>query len=292
MTKFKIGEKVRLLNGGNVYPLLGFENGQTYTVVGYTSDTFGRDTRKRIKLERNRAYGYALPCDLELVESKITKNQRITALENEVKRLDKFSEGLRGELTGALKRIELLEAQLVEKVAVVEKSANKQRAEMIKKAKEFVKKYQAVRAGDESHREGNKTCQQYYYETEFIVKGNKVTALIRWVSCGKTVQKKVRHVGRARCTPTDVFNEWIGKAIALGRALDLDVSEFEQAVQPIVAVGQLIEVCFLDNKPAGRFLAVSGIDTNGYPTHDNGTYTSHYKIINDTDAQYLSEVVE
>lgn len=43
---------------------------------------------------------------------------------------------------------------------------------------------------------------------------------------------KLKSKGIAKCSPHDVFNEHIGKTIALGRALGKDVSEFENAVQP------------------------------------------------------------
>src|SRR5690606_23225219 len=49
----------------------------------------------------------------------------------------------------------------------------------------------------------------------------------------------------AKCAPDDVFNADIGKAIALGRALGLDVSRFEQAVKPTeVVVGMKVTACF------------------------------------------------
>ena len=46
------------------------------------------------------------------------------------------------------------------------------------------------------------------------------------------VTKKVYSKGIAKCHPDDVFNADIGKAIALGRALEKDISEFENAIHP------------------------------------------------------------
>lgn len=50
----------------------------------------------------------------------------------------------------------------------------------------------------------------------------------------------IKKFAHARCHPNDVFNEDIGKAIAVGRLRKLNVSEFENAVQPTdVVVGQI-----------------------------------------------------
>lgn len=123
-----------------------------------------------------------------------------------------------------------------------EKSPNQQRAEIIEKAKKFVEKYQAVRKNDEHHEEGNGYAKYYWYETDFFVKGNKVTAVLYGLDYGVVRKKVPLAVGRAKCAPGDVFNKYIGMAIALGRALGLDVSEFENAVQPTKpVVGMLFE---------------------------------------------------
>ena len=89
------------------------------------------------------------------------------------------------------------------------KSPNQQRAEVITKAKEFVEKNED---------------------------GFKFVVNERAVNCIRAELGEDDHwmvsIGKSKCMPTDVFNEHIGKAIALGRALNLDVSEFENAVQP------------------------------------------------------------
>src|SRR5690606_20841595 len=70
-------------------------------------------------------------------------------------------------------------------------------------------------------------------DVRFEVNENKrsVTALLYWKP-NHYKKGELKAKGIAKCDPSDVFNEHIGKAIALGRALGLDVSEFEQAVQP------------------------------------------------------------
>lgn len=80
-----------------------------------------------------------------------------------------------------------------------------------------------------------------FLHSKFIVNREKraVTALIY----GRATQKLQRK-GIAKCAPTDCFNAHIGKAIALRRALGLDVpSTYLNAPQPTeVRVGDVVKV--------------------------------------------------
>lgn len=70
----------------------------------------------------------------------------------------------------------------------------------------------------------------YVVEPEFISNSEKrtVVCLLKGVSSGKVLAK-----GIAKCAPTDCFNVHIGKAIALRRALGLEVpAEYLNAPQP------------------------------------------------------------
>ncbi|HCG4535534.1 TPA: hypothetical protein NJY08_004378 [Salmonella enterica subsp. enterica serovar Typhi str. AG3] len=123
------------------------------------------------------------------------------------------------------------------------KSANLQRAEIIANAKKFVevkseylKDSTLLPGGYERKKIENPNYCGYKMKVEFITKKDErlVIALLKY-SDGELETKSI-----AKCNLSDVFNEHIGKAIALGRALGLDVSEFEQAVQPThYAVGQI-----------------------------------------------------
>lgn len=147
--------------------------------------------------------------------------------------------------------------------------ANELRAEIIEKAKDFVEEY----------RNKKMVVRGYVVDVSFIVNANKrtVVALMMGVNTGL-----VRVKGIAKCNPDDVFNEHIGKAIALGRALGKDVSEFEIAVQPTIAVGQKI----LSND-SGNLLPVQSITDEGYPANKTGVcFVTDYRIVDDTDAQY------
>ena len=159
-------------------------------------------------------------------EYKPTKNQRITALEEKVKYLESVVDSLTHK-KWTEDDLNEIEAQTL--------TNNQKRAAIIEKAKKFVETYSKVGKSDyNGNGEGNDFYRTWYFVVEFFIKENKVTCVAtRTNEKGHRVTvDKHTSVGRAKCAPSDVFNEHIGKAIALGRALGLDVSEFEQAVQP------------------------------------------------------------
>ncbi|MFJ7951567.1 hypothetical protein ACIQZG_08570 [Lysinibacillus sp. NPDC096418] len=163
---------------------------------------------------------------------------------------------------------------------------NQQRAETIKKAKAFVKnivgEYDTFNTTIGKYK--NQCVRPIFHVNE---KKRAITVLI-YSAFGKQLIFK----GLTKCNPEEVFNEHIGKAIALGRALNLDVSEFEQAVQPTeFAVGQIIRTTHmaLDDH---EIIRIKG--NNAY-FMDSSSEEFHYmerakdgtcKIINDTNAQY------
>ncbi len=146
---------------------------------------------------------------------------------------------------------------------------NQQRAAIIEKAKQFVEE---------------KLKLLISYDFVVINNGTKLYSRQRFQEFKLTTTK---------CSPNDVFNEHIGKAIALGRALGLDVSEFEQAVQPTIAVGQLVESSVPE---IYKVFTLEGIMGNVKYKAKNGSWQNAeggdlpnetwYKIINDTNAKY------
>lgn len=108
---------------------------------------------------------------------------------------------------------------------------NQQRAEIIEKAKKFVEETEKYLKQPEADRtKGNYIYQESSSILEFVINEEKRTIVA--LLYNKYHEKQLNGKGIAKCDPNDVFNQHIGKAIALGRALGLDVSEFEQAVQP------------------------------------------------------------
>lgn len=75
-----------------------------------------------------------------------------------------------------------------------------------------------------SGEEGHEIYRRNFYSVQFITNPEKrtVVALIRFGPY-LDVTKQVIHRGVAKCDPSDCFNEHIGKAIAVRRALGLDV---------------------------------------------------------------------
>lgn len=136
-------------------------------------------------------------------------------------------------------------------------SANEERAELIEFAKEFIEHNWNV------HLLG---------VPEFRYKESKrrITCLIKGIVSGRVFE-----VGRADCMPGEVFNEWIGKAIALARALDIDVpEEFLRAVQPTkFAVGQVTQMY------EGSLRTVIGIENKKAQLCSGGFH--HFNELND-----------
>ncbi|MEA0564556.1 hypothetical protein [Lysinibacillus irui] len=159
---------------------------------------------------------------------------------------------------------------------------NQQRFLTIINAKRFVAERQAV---------------MLFGHVDFIVNTEKrtIVALLKPLGSNQVVKR-----GIAKCDPNDVFNEHIGKAIALGRALGLDVSEFEQAVQPTVAVGQLLGRSHTLTDPTrwkvddlndtGKNLTIinNEFESLNGETADGGYLPDEtwYKIVEDTNAKY------
>src|SRR5690606_23223541 len=90
-------------------------------------------------------------------------------------------------------------------------------------------------------------------EADFIVNREKRTVVVLLRGVGSGV---IRAKGIAKCAPGDCFNVWIGKAIALRRALGLEVpTEYLNAPQPTeVRVGDVVdyEGYRVTVRPAGR----------------------------------------
>lgn len=114
------------------------------------------------------------------------------------------------------------------------------RDEIVEKAKRDVAELFAGRTGypvttvDGHQRRMNK----YAHYVDYVIKRDKrtVTAVVKYKD-----DDSVRVVGRSKCAPDDCFNVHIGKAVALRRALGLEVpSEYTNAPHPTeVRVGDV-----------------------------------------------------
>lgn len=188
--------------------------------------------------------------------------------------------------------VEVFEVISAEKFEV-EFTANQKRAELIEQAKKFVKlKSECLKDSPDviggykrKEKENPKFCY-FVMESEFIVNSKKRTVVcLLKISNDNDIKSR----GIAKCAPNDVFNEHIGKAIALARALEIDVpSEFLEAVQPNKIVAGMI-IKYKD----GRIAEVINDSYRGHINVETQTYLStareyeyHARIIDDTNAQY------
>lgn len=164
----------------------------------------------------------------------------------------------------------------------VELTANQKRAALIEKAKKFIEELKIKHFRNTYEYSGVHEVQAHFHR-----KNNRVTCVLNGFFTGKTY-----NVGRANCAPGDVFNADIGKAIALARALEIDVPrEFLEAVQPNeIVVGQIVS-----NNVSADFYRVTSarmgvndafnlemFEASG----DVWEYARNLIIIDDTDAQY------
>ncbi|WP_392454838.1 hypothetical protein ACF3OH_12065 [Chryseomicrobium aureum] len=291
------GDRVRIVEPENIKACEAYKGFETVVTKIFSLGVYVTDYDGDELFIKNEELKY-----LEKIEPKKTKNQRISALEKEVAELKKVVEVLSQPVKNMTIEVDVKKltesiAKATPKHSNLPQSNNQKRAAIIEKAKLFVEARQAVRKGDEHNQDrvhGNSTAKHHWYETEFAIKNEKVTAVIYWLEFGKKRAKKPTHIGRAKCHPHDVFNEHIGKAIALGRALGLDVSEFEQAVQPDdVVVGMIVagsyeskRACYSTNK---RFTIKEKSHNHYYyqEKSDDWLTTSDIgRITNDTNAQY------
>lgn len=363
MTKFKVGDKVIFNNEyASAAKELGYKINKVYEVQDVSKN------HKTLRITNEDGITHFFNDErFELAEPKITKNQRITALENEVAELKLIVHELRGkksiepsttnhvediiEFDGQQYRkvvrevyegdvivfygsrhtqitdgkpykvfkgkhieenklshtadsgneypvdgefvdgycvYELIKGGPNPQILIVDETIktltpNRQRAAIIEKAKKFVEDLK-----DEEGKYSKTTPLGYrYLDFEFVVNRGKrtVVALGRLFYYPPT--HKVYEKGIAKCNPSDVFNEHIGKAIALGRALGLDVSEFEQAVQP----NEVVAGHVTKGKNTGRIYNITEVRSHEEiiakeHLEEQHTSTRYVIIIDDTNAIY------
>jgi|SRR5690554_3945201 len=288
MAKFKVGDKVRVLEEHFMFGI-----GEIVTVSKVNSQGYIHTVLNCPRVDKDgMRWSIGDPVvirsnKVELVSDKPTENQRIATLEQQAETLLRRVEALeKGTSYTHTPRLSVKEVEPV--------SANQKRKAIIDEAKAFVEKV-TEHIGRHHSREikgygrlndvGNEWILYPYFE----VKSEKreVTVVLKTRTHGKLQSK-----GIAKCAPDDVFNADIGKAIALGRALGLDVTRFEQAVQPTeLVIGMVVEDIDDDFPIAhGKVAEIEPKDCQGqrgYRT-DKGfyAYLTHAKILDDTEAQY------
>lgn len=299
MTNFKVGDKVRVNNVDAIYHGRKYwKNGDITEVVNIFC---GNPCLKRTVGKELGANGddlYVAKDEyhaIELVSPKPSKNERITQLESKVAELEAKVEALEKPKSFTVKsptivadRINVQDA--VDRIAKSLRDAvtpkptpNEQRKAVIERAKAFVPRQQALSGR----------------RAEFVINKDKRTVVALVHEIGFKFAKKILTKGIAKCAPDDVFNADIGKAIALGRALGLDVSVFTNAVKPTeVVVGMRVETKDIFGKSHIDRIAIieefNGMDVAWFDDNRNrGADIKGYSgkgsspvILDDTEAQY------
>lgn len=140
---------------------------------------------------------------------------------------------------------------------------------------------------------GDRAHQENFYQVEFVINRKKrtVVALVYKAGPGKKVSafRRVVRRGIAKCSPDDVFNEHIGKAIAVRRAFEFPIPYgYLNAPHPTkVKDGSIIRVFYLGGGSKHFGGKVVGKDGNLYRL-DTGKLTSFNprdgdKILDDSD---------
>lgn len=309
MTQFKIGDKVRIVNADAISsPMAEINNGDIFEITG---DDGGIKNMFQSYRVSDSAYLGINPGDIqhiELVSQKPTKNQRITALEQKVEAMQAEIDALKAAqkpksiLSGEGTLI--FDGKPIAKVSGISyktMTPNGQRKAIIDEAKAFVE----VTLAEVDEQMGWQTTKIRTYKEhgrlriEFIVNTEKRTVVALAGYGNITELPDVLAKGIAKCNPSDVFNEHIGKAIALGRALGLDVSKFEKAVQPSeVVVGMVVNRVNIygDDLGPSKVKKVSKLDKGDYKTYETNTHIINEslgygaehgdKITDDTEAKY------
>ena len=167
------------------------------------------------------------------------------------------------------------------------KSPNQQRAELIQRAREFVgrgiyrRRQLCGLSGDQI------SFRHRFCKLEFVVNEEKRTV----VALIKSLHGKKIYKGIAKCMPDEVFNADIGKAIALARALEIEIpQEFIHAIQPDKKVlGMIVGKVVHRDVDEGYTSVVSKpgkYRRGGRRSAINSDFVRLSTIIDDTNAQY------
>jgi hypothetical protein len=140
---------------------------------------------------------------------------KLATLNNEIRSALRAVQNAKEQLEGAEKVLRITSNELHElrKYELVENNPNKGREAAIEAAKQFIE--------DQKDEGGHVTVDRTFScDVQFIV--DKVKRTVVAIARGYE-SKRVRGRGIAKTAPTDTFNETIGKAIALGRALNVEI---------------------------------------------------------------------
>ena len=276
---------------------IGFEDGQASTVEGTTVETIEHEGKYLRKVDRVAYEGdYIRPTVVS--DSVCLLKGRIYGpvdKSNKVRCIDRMSWNVYEDnfqrTTSTIEVFEVVDyvdEMPLEDVPVI-LTANQQREKLNQRAREFVEGLKRNGTFDGVEKDYYVNYRRRNSVVEFVVNKEKRTV----VAIARNPRIKViNSKGIAKCMPGDVFNEWIGKAIALARALEIDIpQEFIDAVQPDTpVVGQVVLRKKLNSNDDGVRTLIDVSNIQGwFITKEKTTMTSPkniIKIIDDTNAIY------
>lgn len=252
--KARVGERILITNAG--FSLGHYKNGDVLTV-----DRTGRLGEYAVELEGIQGGNFHIEeKEYEVIIEEPTQQsrKRVDALESEIETLrgriatlEKTDKPAVTNVTvnceGSAQSLSDMAAEFQTYVSRAMKAPkltpNQQRKATIERAKAFVEENVKSVSNGNWRDSGIALAEECGpLRIDFVVNAEKrtVVALPKLQNIPSHTVSRAKAV--AKCNPDDAFNADIGKAIALGRALGLDVSEFEQAVQPTeVVVGMRVD---------------------------------------------------
>ncbi|CAM2952953.1 hypothetical protein PASE110613_09250 [Paenibacillus sediminis] len=252
--KATVGERVVIINARIGY---GYENGDIYTIVsidpnGDRNIQPDGTQNSEIFIDPDE-YRVLEPVESAPLSSRSSTDQiaeNIATLAARVSTLEETVSKIAIQLRVAREDIVLIEEGVADDIArlnkcMAQKSPQQLRDEIVERAKADVSNpYNFAGTPIPGDPDGisfwpeGSPCKMH--DVSYVVNREKraVVALIRCTSDGFTVR------GIAKCAPDDVFNAHIGRAIALRRALGLEVpAEYMSVPQPEeVNVGDIVRI--------------------------------------------------
>lgn len=254
MVNYKVGDKVRILHASKIESCKA-SDGDVLEVISI--DGYGDPVLLDVNGTKLSMYRY----ELAYVELVSEEAHRITTLEkanadmlNEIKALTSRITALEeakpkastiGSSTLTVKagidtkKMSDLISKAMRQAFGTTQTPNQRRKAVIERAKAFVEDVERKSKDCTVRNVGNSFLSEWLTLQEYHVNKEKrvVTVVVRKHRGNNDFLTKAI----ARCSPDDVFNVHIGKAIALAKAYGLEVPrEFTHAPQPEIAVGQVV----------------------------------------------------
>ena len=292
---FRVGDQVRILNVAKIaFGDNYWKTGDITTVVAVSRNGSGslrldRKNGERIGLiitERESQYlakTYEAPVAVKsTIESTPTMHTRLVALEAKVAEQAAKIHALE---TGNVDVITTTsyDSQPVITFAPTAPTKNVERAAVIAKAKKFVTDITDEMGNGRNAHRGNNTFRRYMTKPVFTETGRTVSVKV----VGKYGSTQVFETASATASQNDTFNRHIGEAIVLGRALGLDVTEFENAPQPThLVVGTITRGTHVGIETTARVANGRAYDKHGKWWDEKIAVSTYLRVLDDTDADY------